>query len=570
MKARPSPKHPPKKTSDRDWRAIVVIVVVALAACVAGISNDYTQDDGYLIRDNAVIHDLGNFPQFFSSPFWPPPFSPDLYRPLTSLFLALQYAFGTGEPTIYRLVSYLLYAACGIAVFALARRFLSRNTALVIAALFAAHPVHVEAVALGVAQNELVVGLIAIVLTIRYLDRRRAGELQARDWILLTALYAAACLFKEQGFVIPGLLIAAELFLIEHSEPRQIRSLGPGFSAMIAVGFVLLFVRHLVLGDVGGTFVAEALTGLGFGGRALTMLQVVPQWLRLLVFPAHLQSDYSPQEIVASHTFGGIEMLGAAILGGATAAVWFTRKSSPACAFGIVWCGITLFPVSNLLLPTAILLAERTLFLPSVGALLALGAFVEPVLARAFAERARIAWSAVGAIVLLGVLRSIERERVWRNEAFLAVRTVQDAPRSFRAQRAYGDILFELNQPTLALAAYDRALELAPRDQTWRVRNDLARSFRILDRRSDEAAQLSASLAQQPAQDDTRAYLVAADLALGEYAAAAAQADSAIARGGNPSVFKGLRAVADSAARVGAPAGAVKIAINQGDRMPSR
>lgn len=564
MRERPPPKADPYRSSAMDWRAIAFVVAVAVAACVAGIGNDFVQDDGYLIRDNVLIHDLGGWAHLFRVPFWPPPFSPDLYRPLTSLLLALQYAFGSGEPTIFRVVSYLLYAASALAVLALGRRMLGRDTALAVALVFAAHPVHVEAVALGVAQNELLVALIALLVTIRYIDRRRSHALGRRDWALIAAGYAAACLLKEQGFVIPALLVAAELFLIDERDERPWRALVAGYGALAAIGVVLLVVRRAVLGDVGGTFVAEALAGMGFDGRALTMLQVVPRWLRLFVWPAHLQSDYSPQEIVASHGIGAPELLGAAILAGAAAALWFTRRRSPACAFGIAWAGIALLPVSNLLLPTGILLAERTLFLPSVGVLLAIGAAIEPALEEAFTSRRPLAIGALSLVVIAGVGRSIERELVWRNEAFLAVRTVQDAPRSFRAQRAYGDILFEFGRNDLARDAYDRALSLAPRDQAWRLRNDLARSLRALGRTSDEAEQLRASLAQRPDQEDTRGYLVAADLLLGRYDAAGAEADTALARGGAASVFRGLRALADSARRAGAPAGSVKVGINTG------
>ncbi|HEY4139057.1 MAG TPA: hypothetical protein VGN65_11420, partial [Casimicrobiaceae bacterium] len=91
------------------WQPIAAIAVVAIVACVAGIGNEFAQDDIYLIQENARIHNLANVIEMFRSPFWPAPFSPDLYRPLTSLLLALQYAIGAGEPTIFRMVSYALY-----------------------------------------------------------------------------------------------------------------------------------------------------------------------------------------------------------------------------------------------------------------------------------------------------------------------------------------------------------------------------------------------------------------------------------------------------------------------------
>src|SRR5689334_11491202 len=174
------------------WQPVAAVVVVAIVACIAGIGNDLAQDDIYLIRDNSIVQSLGNIGAMFRSPFWPPPFSPDLYRPLTSLLLALQYQLGAGEPTVFRVVSYALHAAVAVNVYLLARDLLPRGVALGAALLFAAHPVHVEAIALGVGQSELAVALIAIVMVRRYLSRRASGALSRRDWTILALLYFAA------------------------------------------------------------------------------------------------------------------------------------------------------------------------------------------------------------------------------------------------------------------------------------------------------------------------------------------------------------------------------------------
>src|SRR5262249_8893391 len=160
-----------------------------------------------------------------------------------------------------------------------------------VAVLFAAHPVHVEAIALGVNQGELLVALVAIGMTSRYVVRRLGSGLTVGDWVLLALLYAFAALTKENGFVLPGLLVAAELFVVRPRAKRDesagdassTRSLVAGFAALTAVGVALLVVRMAILnGSAAGAVPAEALVGVGFGRRVLTMLQVVPTWLRLL------------------------------------------------------------------------------------------------------------------------------------------------------------------------------------------------------------------------------------------------------------------------------------------------
>lgn len=559
-----SAPQPRQLSEPIDWTAIALVAAVALAASLAGLSNDFVQDDTYLIRDNLRIHDLANWRAILTSPYWPPPFSQDLYRPLTALLLGFEFVIGGGDPAVFRLVSYGLYAAASTGVFLLARRLLPRPVALGAALVFAAHPVHVEAVALAAGQNELVVGLLAVTMTVRYLDRRRGDGLGARDWGGLGILYLAASLLKEQGLLLPAFLLCAEAFLLVGPLWDRVRRLGPGYAFLGLLGGAVLLVRSTVLGgDVAGTFTAEALQGVSIGGRALTMLQVVPHWARLLLWPAHLQADYSPLEIVGSTGLGASEMLGLLILLAAVVTMVVTRRRAPVVAFGIAWCAVALFPVSNVLVPTAILLAERTLFLPSIGVVITLAGLVALALDRwgVGARDRRFAAIVCGLLVIAGLLRSVERQRVWRNEGFFAVRGVQDAPRSFRAQRAYGDVLFTVGRADLGVEAYDRAIAFAPPGSGWRVRNDLARRYRLQGETAKEVEQLRASLAEEPAQEDARGHLVAGLLLLGDYAGAARAADSALARGANRSVFQGLRAVADSAASVKAPPGSVRIQI---------
>jgi tetratricopeptide (TPR) repeat protein len=132
-------------------------------------------------------------------------------------------------------------------------------------------------------------------------------------------------------------------------------------------------------------------------------------------------------------------------------------------------------------------------------------------------------------------------------------------------------VLFDLGLKDLALEAYGKAIELsAPTGHTWRVRNDLAARFRAGGESTSEVEQLRLSLEENPDQEDSRGYLVAALLALGRYDLAAQEADSALARGGSPAVFEGLRALADTAASAGAPAGSVRIRVVTGAALPRR
>jgi hypothetical protein len=552
------------------WHALLLVLVVC-AASMAGIANDFVGDDRHIIATDPRMQDLSHWREWWTLAYWPPPFSPDLYRPLTTTMLALESVVGSGLPLVFRIVSYALCAGAAIALYRFCRRFLPDAYALAAAALFAAHPLHVEAIAQGVNQNELLVGWIALAMTALYLDARRAGSLSLQRWATLGALYLGACLLKEQGFIIPAFLLAGELCFVVAPLRERIRALWPGFTAFAAVAVVVMAIRRAVLGDVRGSFVAEALLGLDFKGRLLTMLGVVPQWLRLLLWPAHLRADYSPREINAATTFGLPEILGVVIIVAAIVVVWRSWQRHRTVAFGLLWMGIALLPVSNVLVPTGIVMAERTLFLPSVGFVIAIAAALHAMLSRTAGDvLPRQAAIVIGLIVVLAVVRSGERQLVWRNEGFFVARGVHDSPQSFRMQQALGDLLYGANQPALGREAYDRALVYVPASATWRVRNDFAKTLAAQGDVAGECEQLRLSLTQNPEQEFGRGQLIDGYLALGRYDDARAEADSALRRGASPVVFQALRAVADSAAREHAPAGTVRVRLHSGQFRANR
>jgi hypothetical protein len=294
------------------------------------------------------------------------------------------------------------------------------------------------------------------------------------------------------------------------------------------------------------------------------MLGVVPMWLGLLLWPLHLQADYSPREIVAATGFGAAQIVGLIVVMGWAALTWRMRRRRPALSFGLLWTGVALFPVSNVLIPTGIVLAERTLMLPTIGVVLALGAALAMLWEKLPSGNklpGRLATlTLAGVVVLLGI-RSGLRHRDWRTESVVRTRGVEDAPKSWATRLSYASMLFEEERRDSALAHYRLARDLAPESERWRVRNDLAEHFFGRSEHALAVAELKASLAESPGQEITRHYLVLGLLALGEYRAAATEADSAMARGGDPAVFGELRVLADSAFRLGVPPGGFQIRI---------
>jgi hypothetical protein len=460
----------------RDWLAPATVALLALAATITSIGHDFTFDDVYVIRNNDRVHALGNLWKLFGETYWPPQLGGDGYRPLVMTLFTVQWAAGGGAPWVLHLGNILLAIATAVAVYWCARAVLPRGGALVAGALFAVHPVHVEVTGNLVGQSELLVALCLALAVGHYIRARRRGLLGVRDSAIVLVLFALGLLSKEHAIVLPALLVAAEGTVIRDRrwnlrapEARPARLLALGLVLVVAV---YLYVRSIVQPELAGfapvaVFRYLKMTTLD---RAAMMMTEFPRIAQLLVFPTRLSGDYSPGEVLIPQGFELVELPGIIICIGVLALAIALRKRAPAASFGLWWLMLSYFPVSNLLIPTGFITAERTLFFPSIGVVLVAGSIFEWLRSRDRPAARRAATAAAAILVLLGLGRSIDRQRVWKNNDIFFDQLVVDVPKSYRAHflrgRQVGGAKTHLRETELE---YKRAIRLFPYDVSMTV-----------------------------------------------------------------------------------------------------
>ena len=502
------------------------IGLAALAAIVAlpSLANGFVYDDIPIIVENPLVHQLGALDAWRSS-YWP---VGELYRPLTLQLFSLQWALGGGRPWIFHAVSLLLVALTAVMVYRLAARLLPEAGAIAAGALFAVHPVHVEAVASVVGQSEMLSAVFALFAVERYIRWREPGGLTARRRIALAGCTLLAIAAKETGYVVPLLLAAAEC-----CRPRRDRRGVTEVFALQAAAVVLgLVVRFNTLGSLAGTLPSASFNGLSDFQRAIGMLLVVPEWARLLLWPARLQAEYGPPALPLEAPFGAMHGLGVMLLAAAVALVlWGWRRNRPV-AFAALWAGIALLPVSNVLSAAGLVLAERTLFLPSVGVVLLLGAAVAALLERwpTGQRGARVMLSTAAALLLVTAgVHSALRQRVWRSEEAFFGQLTLDAPRSYRAHLMASKYYFSGRRYSEAEAAARTALALYQNDP--RVHEQLGQILRVQGRCAEALPVLRAGVTRFPDGTIVRSRLIECALAVGDTAGARAMAEDAVALG---------------------------------------
>jgi hypothetical protein len=287
-----------------------------------------------------------------------------------------------------------------------------------------------------------------------------------------------------------------------------------------AVLLLLLFlmlglaVRTSVLGGLSGEEPIRALAQLDTISRGKTVLGIVPEWARLLIWPARLQADYGPPQIPIGGPFGTRHLLGLAVLLVWTAAlVVAVRRSARLIAVGLLWIPIALSPVSNLLFPTGILLAERTLFLPSVGVALIMAGVVD------LFPRQRPATLGAAAVLLallvLGGARSRARVAVWRDQETFFRQLVIDGARSYRSWYSAGGYASRTGDQERALHHFGVAWALEQRD--FRVAEEYGQALRAMGRYDEAIAVLRRAFAMEPNHEPLTSRLLESYMSAGRW-----------------------------------------------------
>ena len=447
-----------------------VVALLALLVAASALTNGFTLDDVPIIANNDRVHSLHGLFSLFSQTYWPPSEGASLYRPLTMALFALQWVAGNGSPAVFHLTSALLYSGACVSFYLLAVEVIPAAAALAVAAIFAVHPVHVEVFANVVGQSEISVAIVLFLATRYYIRSRRARTYHARDAVVIALVFFLGCMFKENAIILPGLLLAAELTLVDSPFRDRLKSLAPTFILLAIAGISFVVLRTAVIGRLAGAGQNGLLSIASGDVRVYTALSVIPEWMRLLAWPAALSADYSYRRLDVSTSFEPTMLIAIFSIAAVIALAMRARHRRDGFTFGVAWMVVSLALPSNLLIVTGFMLAERALFLASAGFLICIGAagaylWYLDSLRQGMVRRVL----EIFCIVFLGAgaLRSFTRAPVWKDNDTLFRQTVIDVPLSYRAHWMLAEHLLTDGPNSSGLQEMLMAVSLARKNDSY-------------------------------------------------------------------------------------------------------
>jgi protein O-mannosyl-transferase len=400
---------------------VLLLVAVAILVYINVMLNSFTLDDNiYVLSSSAVT-------SFNVKGLFQPVAYNNIFRPLTFASFAVEWILHGPKPIGFIVVDLLLNATAVLLLYFVLRTLLENTpqgelVAWVAALIFAVHPIHTEAVASISNRSE---PLAAALLFAAWLFHLREKP------VLAVVFFGLALLSKESAVVFLPLVLAGD-----YARGKMQSLVKYGSLAVTTVLYLALLwkVQGGRFGAPNVSFLDNPLGRLPASLRISNALRIIWKYVALLVYPAHLSSDYSYNAITlyAGWKHALPALMATLALGGFGAWAFWTKRRDWFLAVAIFFFAFAV--TCNILVPTGTILGERLMYLPSVGFCL----FVALMWVRLANRQQKLAWAVLAILVVLLGARTVTRNRDWRDNYSLFSADVNSSPGSAKLHSNLG------------------------------------------------------------------------------------------------------------------------------------
>ena len=264
----------------------VGLILLALAAFAPALWSGFIWDDDDYVYRNLALRTVAGLWNIWTQPGTVPQ-----YYPLTHTTFWIEHQLWGNHPAGYHLTNIILHGISSIVLWRLLLR-LGVPGALVIAALFAVHPMQVESVAWITERKNILSGLFYLAAFSVYWpmlddsDPHHPPRPTLAKYSLAFALFVAALLSKSVACTLPAALLLVLWWKRGALRRQDILPLVPLFLVGAAMGAATSFMERTVVGAVGADF------AFSFAQRILIAGQALCFYAAKLLFPHHLTFIY--------------------------------------------------------------------------------------------------------------------------------------------------------------------------------------------------------------------------------------------------------------------------------------
>ncbi|XP_045764022.1 protein O-mannosyl-transferase TMTC1-like [Maniola jurtina] len=463
---------------DNEWAIYALVASVGALTYSNSLNGEFVHDDIPAIVSNGDVTGVNPVLNIFKNDFWGTPMSDTgshkSYRPLTTLTFRLNYALCGLSAWWWHACNVALHAACCALVAragAVVAR-LQRPFAALAALLFAVHPVHTEAVAGVVGRADV----LACVFFLSSLLLYHGSCGRRRVW-LSVVLAGLSMLAKETGLTALLFNLAFDVYRSWNSmnrSPVKCRWKSDSVWGRVAKGLLvlmLLAVGRLALlqGSLPAFSPQDNPPAFhpSFAIRLMTFCYLAAFNWWLLLCPWSLSHDWQmgsiplitsgwdPRNLVTCAALIALLALSYRCL------MDLELQRHTPLVVGLMLLVIPYLPASNLLVTVGFVVAERVLYIPSVGSVVITVYGVQLMWKRGGNSRRLLAMS-VAVLVASGAARTYLRNRDWRTRESLLRSDLAVLPHNAKLHYNFANFLKDIEQQENAIKHYKEALKLWP------------------------------------------------------------------------------------------------------------
>lgn len=486
-----------------------VVGILALLCFANSYDGDFVFDDAEAIINNKDLREDTPFGDLWAHDFWGTKLHSNVshksYRPLTVITFRINYYFAGGyHPMGFHVVNIILHSIVSVLMFdvfstlfnGISYRCRGRKinrahkASLLASLLFAVHPVHTECVAGVVGRADLLCAIFFVLSFLSYSkafpENHKEGTPFSASCVLLSVLLSAvAMLCKEQGITVLGVNAVFDAFMICKVSVLEIINKGlhrnkvpettglwkRGFLSRMFIlasgGATVLYIRWRIMGTGPPSFTdvdnpASFADSIFVRVTNYNYYYSLNAWL--LLCPWWLCFDWSMGCVPLIKSFCDWRIM-------ALVALWF-------CLIGLIWqalcseephrrrvltmglgfLAIPFLPASNLFFRVGFVVAERVIYLPSVGYCI-LFTYGCIMLSKQVRSKKLIAAVIIG-LLSINVMRCIVRSNQWRSEEQLFRNALTVCPLNAKVHYNVGKNLADKGNQTAAIKYYREAVRL--------------------------------------------------------------------------------------------------------------
>ncbi|XP_048685241.2 protein O-mannosyl-transferase TMTC1 isoform X3 [Caretta caretta] len=477
------------------------LLLAGLCALCYGSSlrGEFVHDDVWAIVNNPDVRAAAPWAGVFANDFWGKGMAENTshksYRPLCVLTFKLNILLAGMNPfyfhavnvTLHCLVTLVLMYTCDKAVFKDSR------LAFVTALFFAVHPIHSEAVTGIVGRADVLACLLFLLAFLSYnrsVDHFYVGEHfppTASPFFLLLSLFLGTCamLVKETGVTVFGVCLVYDLLFLSYNRLRLYLTASNNQNflytarpflkrAALVISYVILvlYFRFWIMGGSMPMF-SEQDNPASFSPYLLTRFLTYSYLLAfnswLLLAPITLCYDWQVGSIPLIESIWDVRNLATVllvvvmILLSLHCITAFKKLEHREVLVGLLFLVFPFIPASNLFFRVGFVVAERVLYMPSMGYCILFVHGLKKLCA--WLNRWGTTALTLSALLLLLLFswKTVKQNEIWLSRESLFRSGVQTLPHNAKVHYNYANFLKDQGRNSEAIYHYKTALKLYPR-----------------------------------------------------------------------------------------------------------